>query len=73
MHAKSRDGGLILGNPRVSYAKLPCEGVSGDLDRMITSERLGLNPTGGRAGATDMWGQGRAEALAHGAHASVGC
>jgi hypothetical protein len=62
LRAKSRYDRLILGNPRVSYAKLPREGVSGNLDRTITSERLGLNPTSERAGATDRWGR---EGLRH--------
>jgi hypothetical protein len=29
---KTRDGGLILNKPRVSLIKLPCEGVSSDLN-----------------------------------------
>jgi hypothetical protein len=53
---------LILGNPRVTYAKPPSEGVSSNLDRTITSERLGLDPTGERAGTTDKWGR---EGLRH--------
>jgi hypothetical protein len=42
---------LILGNPRVSYAKLPREGVSGTLDRTILSGRPRLDLAAERAGA----------------------
>jgi hypothetical protein len=50
LRAKTQDSGLILGNPRVSYAKPPCEGVSGNLDRTITSRRPRLDLAVERAG-----------------------
>jgi hypothetical protein len=43
--AKIQDDGLILGNPRVSYAKLPHEVVSDTLDRTIMSRRSRLDLT----------------------------
>jgi hypothetical protein len=39
LSAKTQDGGLILGNPRVSYAKPPREGVRGYTDRSISDQR----------------------------------
>jgi hypothetical protein len=42
---------LILVNPRVSYAKLPREGVSGTLDRTILSRRPRLDLVAERTGA----------------------
>ena len=44
LRAKTQDDGLIIENPRVSYAKPPREGVSGNLDRTITSGRPRLDP-----------------------------
>jgi hypothetical protein len=35
LHAKTRDGGFISNKPRVSYAKQPREGVSGESNRQI--------------------------------------
>jgi hypothetical protein len=61
LRAKIQDSGLILGNLRVSYAKLPREGVSGNLDRTITSGRERLDLTVervGRAASADRWAQG---------------
>jgi hypothetical protein len=51
LRAKIQDSGLILGNLRVSYAKLPREGVSGNLDRTITSGRARLDLAVERVGA----------------------
>jgi hypothetical protein len=56
--AKTRDGGLILGNPRVSYAKLPREGVSGTLDHTIPSGRTRLDLVAERAASADRWARG---------------
>jgi hypothetical protein len=59
---KTRDGELILGNPRVSYAKLPRERVSGTLDRTILNERprLDLEAERGRGcmASADRWARG---------------
>ena len=41
---------MILGNPRVSYAKLPREGVLGNMDRAITSGHPRLDLAVERAG-----------------------
>jgi hypothetical protein len=51
LRAKTRDGGLIPNKPRVSYAKPPREGVSGNLNRMIPSARPRLDLTVERVGA----------------------
>jgi hypothetical protein len=51
LRAKTRDGGLIPNKPRVSYAKPPREGVSGNLNRTIPSARPRLDLTVERAGA----------------------
>jgi hypothetical protein len=48
---KTWDGGLIPNKLRVSYAKLPHEGVSGNLDRTIPSKRPRLDLSAERAGA----------------------
>jgi hypothetical protein len=62
---KTRDGGLIPNKPRVSYAKLPHEGVSGNLDRTISSERPRLDLAGAWRALTGGLGlpatQGRAD------------
>jgi hypothetical protein len=49
---------LILRNPRDSYAKLPHEGVSGTLDRTITSGRPRLDLAVERAASADRWARG---------------
>jgi hypothetical protein len=51
MRTKTRDDGLIPNKPRVSYAKLPHEGVSGNLNRTIPSGRPRLDLAVERAGA----------------------
>jgi hypothetical protein len=43
VRVKLREGGLILTKPRVSLLNIPREGVSADLDRTITDQRLGLD------------------------------
>jgi hypothetical protein len=43
MLAKPRDGGLILRKLGVFLTKLRHEGVTADLDRAITDQRLGLD------------------------------
>jgi hypothetical protein len=45
MRAKTRDDGLFSGKPRVSLAKLPCEGVSGLPSRQIHDQRPRLDPS----------------------------
>jgi hypothetical protein len=50
VRAKIQDGGLILGNQRVSYAKLPREGVPGTLDCTTPSGRHRLDLAVERAG-----------------------
>jgi hypothetical protein len=43
LRAKPRDGVLILRKLTVFLTKLPHKGVSADLDRAITDQRLGLD------------------------------
>jgi hypothetical protein len=62
LRAKTRDDGLIPNKPRVSYAKLPCEGVLGTLDRTIPSGRPRLDLAAerghGRTASADRWARG---------------
>jgi hypothetical protein len=58
LRTKIQDDGLILWNLRVSYAKLPREGVSGTLERAITSGRLRLDLTVERAASANRWARG---------------
>jgi hypothetical protein len=51
---------MILGNPRVSYAKLPRKGVSGTLDRTILSGQPRLDLATRRASA-DKWARGASD------------
>jgi hypothetical protein len=43
LRMKTRDGRLIPRKPKIFLTKLPCEGVSADLDRAITDQRPGLD------------------------------
>jgi hypothetical protein len=45
MRPKTRDDGLFSGKPRVSFAKLPREGVSGLLSCQIYDQRSRLDPS----------------------------
>jgi hypothetical protein len=51
LRTETRDNGLIPNKQRVSYTKLPREGVSGTLDRTILSERTRLDLAVERTGA----------------------
>jgi hypothetical protein len=72
LHAKQRDGGLIFGNPRVSLATLPREGVRGYTDRLISDQQPILETTSEGAGARDAgaWqaDPGRGESFTHRGH-----